>query len=128
MWLDDLAEEMGVEDRHHVYRVLRSYFHLVRDGITVEQAAQFSAQLPHFLRGVFYEGWSPATVPQREAGSRMFLASLADSARLAGEIEASLAAVATTRVLRRHISPNELHAVERLLPGSIQVVLYSTDR
>ncbi len=126
-WLNDLGEELGVEDPRYAYRVLRAYLHLIRDRITIEEAAHLAAQLPHFLRGVFYEGWSPAKAPESYRDRHAFLTRLADSAQLAGETEASLAAAASTRVLGKHLSGGELSKVEHLLPRSIRAVLSSTD-
>jgi uncharacterized protein (DUF2267 family) len=56
----------------------------------------------------------------------MFLTHLADTAQLAGETEASLAAAAATRLLSRHLSEGELAKVEHLFPSSIRAVLSDT--
>jgi uncharacterized protein (DUF2267 family) len=59
-WLNDLAEELATEDGHHAYRVLRAFLHALRDHLSVDEAAALAAQLPIFVRGVFYEGWDPS--------------------------------------------------------------------
>ena len=63
IWLNDLAEELASEDGHHAYRVLRAFLHALRDHLSVNEAAALAAQLPIFVRGVFYEGWDP--IPRR---------------------------------------------------------------
>ncbi|RSD11633.1 DUF2267 domain-containing protein [Amycolatopsis eburnea] len=45
-----VGEQLGTEDR-----------------LTVEAAAHFATQLPELLRGVYYEGWTPAH-PLRRPG------------------------------------------------------------
>ena len=59
VWLSQLAEELGSEDRKAAYHVLRAYLHAVRDRLTVDGAAQVAAQLPELIRGIYYEGWVP---------------------------------------------------------------------
>jgi uncharacterized protein (DUF2267 family) len=125
-WLGELCDELGVEDRRYAYGVLRAYLHAIRDHISVDEAAHLAAQLPHFLRGVFYEGWAPAKAVESYRDRHTFLTHLADTAQLAGETEASLAAAAATRVLARHLSEGELAKVEHLLPSSIRAVLSDT--
>lgn len=62
-WIDDVARELGTEDRNFAYRTARAWLHAFRDRLPVPEAADFAAQLPEQLRGVFYEGWRPASVP-----------------------------------------------------------------
>ena len=120
IWLNDLAEELGTEDRQHAYRVLRAFLHAIRDHLSVDEAAKLAAQLPIFVRGVFYEGWDPSGTPERARDIESFLLRIADEALLAGETEASLAAVAASRVLSRHISTGEAASVLRLLPEQLR--------
>jgi uncharacterized protein (DUF2267 family) len=100
VWLNDLAEELGTEDRHQAYRVLRAFLHALRDHLSVDETAQLSAQLPIFVRGVFYEGWDPSRTPEHARDIESFLTRIAAEAQLAGETEASFAATAASRVLR----------------------------
>ena len=59
----EFAAEFGTEDRQFAYRVTRAWLHALRDRLPVPVAANFAAQLPEVLRGVFYGGWSPSRVP-----------------------------------------------------------------
>lgn len=123
IWINDLAEELGTEDVHEAYRVLRAFLHALRDHLSVDEAAQLAAQLPIFVRGVFYEGWDPSSAPTRSRDVDSFLARIAGEARLAGETEASFAAAAASRVLRRHISEGEGRSVLRVLPQTLRELL-----
>jgi uncharacterized protein (DUF2267 family) len=51
------------EAHDQAYHALRAVLHALRDRLTVDEAAQFAAQLPVLIRGVFYEGWDPSRVP-----------------------------------------------------------------
>jgi len=125
IWLNDLAGELGIEDRHHAYRVLRAFLHALRDHLTVDEAAALAAQLPIFVRGVFYEGWDPSRTPERARDVDSFLQRIAREARLAGETEASFAASAANRVLSRHVSPGEAGSVLNVLPEHLREFLSS---
>jgi uncharacterized protein (DUF2267 family) len=121
-WLHDLAAELGTDERS-AWRVLRAYLQLLRDRLTIDEAAQLAAQLPHLLRGIFYEGFDPGHQPERIRDRDVFLARLAERAQLADPEEAASAAAAATRVLRRHVSAGELEDVLAQLPAEIRDVL-----
>ena len=125
VWINDLAEELGTDDPRYAYRVLRAFLHAVRDHLSVDEAAQLAAQLPIFVRGVFYEGWVPSGTPERGRDVDSFLRRIAGEARLAGETEASLAATAASRVMSRHISTGETASVLHMLPEPLRELLTS---
>jgi uncharacterized protein (DUF2267 family) len=104
-WLDALARGLGSDDRRYAYRVLRAYFHVLRDRLTVDEAARLAARLPQHLRGVFYEDWDPRKRPETYGDRDTFLARLADGAELAGPTDAALAAEAATEMLRDRVDP-----------------------
>ena len=122
-WLHALEDELGRPDEAGAWRVLRAYLQLLRDRLTVDEAAQLGAQLPHLLRGVFYEGFDPSRQPERIRDRKVFLARLEDRAQLAGPDEAAAAATAATRVLRRHVTPGEVDDVFAQLPSEIRGLL-----
>ena len=74
MWLNQIMEIMGWEDRHAAYTALRAILHALRDRLTVQEAAQHAAQLPMLIRGIDYEGWNPAHTPAPERHLDQFLA------------------------------------------------------
>lgn len=123
VWLNDLADELVTEDGHHAYRVLRAFLHALRDHLSVDETAALSAQLPIFVRGVFYEGWDPSRSPEHARDLDSFLQRIAKEAGLVGETEASFAAIAANRVLTRHISPGEAESVLHVLPTHLREFL-----
>ena len=127
-WLKELMERLGSDDRRYAYRVLRGYFQVLRDRLTVDEAAQLAAQLPHLLRGVFYEGWDPSRTPETYRDRETFLSRLAERAQLAGPTEASVAAEAATAVLRERIAEGEVEDVMQSLPTSIRTLLQPAGR
>lgn len=123
IWINDLAEELGTEDGQHAYRVLRAFLQALRDHLPVDEAAALAAQLPIFVRGIFYEGWDPSGTPEHARDLDSFLARIASQARLAGETEASFAAMAANRVLHRHVSAGEGSSVLNALPQHLRELL-----
>lgn len=128
VWLKDMADELGTADQQEAYRVLRAFLHALRDRLTVNEAAQLSAQLPIFIRGVFFEGWEPSRTPEHARDLDSFLRRIADEALLAGETEASFAAAAASRVLRRHVSAGEEDSLMHVMPEHIRELLADGER
>jgi uncharacterized protein (DUF2267 family) len=122
-WLSDLADELGTEDREEAWRVLRAYLQLLRDRLTVDEAAQVAAQLPLVLRGAFYEGFDPGHQPAKVRDRDEFLAWFAERAQLTDSEEAVRTAEAATRVLRRHVTEGEFDDVLSQLPTEVREVL-----
>ena len=127
LWLKDLADELGVKDQRDAYQVLRAFLHALRDRLSVAETAQLAAQLPIFIRGVFYEGWEPTKTPVRYRDVATFLDRICREANLAGETEASFAATAAARVLARHISAGETENVLHLLPEHVRALLQTEE-
>ena len=55
-WLQAVQEQMGLDEEQRAFRVMRAVPQTLRDRLTGEEAAQFAAQLPMLLRGVYYHG------------------------------------------------------------------------
>ena len=65
--LNDIRGEFGwpEERRFQAYKALRSVLHEIRDRLPVTESANFAAQLPMLVRGFYYEGWKPESVPRK---------------------------------------------------------------
>jgi len=113
IWLGTVAEELGTEDRRRAQRILRTWLHLVRDQLPVNGAAHFGAQLPEFLRGVYYEDWTPGHAPEKRSVAES-IDDFASSANLRDE-EAVPAMAAVTSAMQTRCSPGQLdHALLQL--------------
>jgi uncharacterized protein (DUF2267 family) len=125
-WLNQLTRELPTENEEVAWRILRAYLQVLRDRLTVDEAAQLAAQLPQVLRGVFYDGFDPSHQPEKIRDRDTLLARLAERAQLPGPAEAESAAAAVTRVLRRHVTEGELNDVLAELPAELREVLEPT--
>jgi len=113
-WLAEIAGEFGTGDRQFAYRVTRAWLHVLRDRLPVQVAANFAAQLPELLRGVFYGGWNPSKVPAKFGPSEYALRFARDAG--VRETEVARAACLVTRVVRRHVSGGALDEALDVLP------------
>src|ERR1700704_6494643 len=120
-WLHQPGAERGTEDREDAWRVLRAYLQLLRDQLTVDEAAQLAAQLPMVLRGTFYEAFDPGHQPARIRSGDEFLSAFAERTKLDPE-RATQAVEAATRVLRSHVTAGEFDDVLAQLPRELREV------
>ena len=118
-WLSDLVDELGIQGKEDAWRILKVYLQMLRDQLTIDEAAQFAAQLTPVLRGAFYEGFDPGG--QEKVRDRdEFLARFAERA---GVSDAARAIEAATSVVRRHITAGEMDDVLSQLPSEVREVL-----
>jgi uncharacterized protein (DUF2267 family) len=123
-WLKRLMETEGWE-RRDAYRALRATLHALRDRLTVEEAAELSAQLPMLVRGFYYEGWDPSGKPVKERHLDEFLSRVGRELRGDPPIDPERAARAVFRLLGERLTDGEIEDVRHLLPTEIRM-LWST--
>jgi uncharacterized protein (DUF2267 family) len=109
-WLNLLQIDLGWPDCNWGHQLFRESLHAVRDFLTVDEAADLSAQLSVLIRGIFFEGWIPAKAPvtQRSVDDFLNRTMLAFSDDPLVEPDAAVAAVLW--LLRRQISVGEYRA------------------
>jgi len=117
-WLTTVAHQLHTEDRHYTFRVVKAWLHLVRDRLTIDSAVHVAAQLPEFLRGVYYDGWVPSRIPVRY-GADEFTTLFADHAGI-GAADVPAAAGAVSAALGTLFSPGQLDHVFALMPASLR--------
>lgn len=117
-WIDSLAEAAHM-DSHTAYQALRAVLQTLRDRLPAPEAAHFAAQLPILIRGIFYEGYRPARVP--EGLSRQeFLDRVSErivTGRLVDPLEAARQVFA---LLERFLGCGELEKVGLVLPAELR--------
>lgn len=123
IWLKEIAQELGGEDRLYAYRALRAVLHSLRDRLTVDVAAKLAAQLPTLIRGIYYEDWDPSRTPLPIHDVSGFLDHVAREGHMSGETEASVAVTAVSRVLRAHVTSGEIDEVLAVLPDKFRVLI-----
>jgi uncharacterized protein (DUF2267 family) len=123
LWLHELAEQLGAEDRHRAYQALRAVLHALRDRLSIDHVAALGAQLPMLVRGFYYEGWHPSGKPLKERKREEFLAHVEAEFR-EGPIYVGAEDVtrAVFQLLAKHISAGEVATVRNSLPAEIRAL------
>lgn len=125
VWLKDLMEILDCPDRQEAYLALRATLHALRDRLTIEETAQFAAQLPMLIRGFYYEGWDPTGKPVKERHRDEFLVRIQrELARYV--IGSEQVARAVFLVVSNRISEGEIEDIEHVLPREIRDLWPST--
>jgi uncharacterized protein (DUF2267 family) len=120
-WVHDVAHEFDTKDLEFAYRVLRAWLHTLRDRISVQASANFAAQLPDLIRGVFYAGWDPSAVPEKYNAHEYVLRFARDAT--IGADDVGKAASATTAAALHHLPAAQIEKVFEQLPADIRAVL-----
>ncbi len=123
IWLKELDEKLHWQQRQKSYKALRVTLHAVRDHLTINQCAHFSAQLPMVIRGMYYEGWVPSRVPVKERKLQQFYDRIRDGYDQApggDAVDPGRISTAVFELLNEHISAGEIADIRSELPGSIR--------
>jgi uncharacterized protein (DUF2267 family) len=118
-WLKEMMAELGTQDRQRAWHALRAGLHALRDRLSVEEAAQLSAQLPLLVRGLFFENWDPTGKPLHLRHREEFLVLVREKYAPRSDIPAADIVRACFRLLERHISTGELTDIMMNLPTEI---------
>ncbi len=119
-WIVDADNELGWKDRQKTFQALRSTLHALRDRLTVEEAADLGAQLPTFLRGIYFEGFQPQKMPLKERDVEQFLDHIREEFKRTPIVDAEMIAKKVFNVLSKHVSGGEIEEVKGMLPKSFQ--------
>ncbi|HLP88214.1 MAG TPA: DUF2267 domain-containing protein [Nostocaceae cyanobacterium] len=120
-WVNELAKELGWENKHQVFQGLRATLHALRDRLTVEEAAHLGAQLPILLGGFYYENWRPGGKPHKERTKEEFLQHIRDYFRNSDpNIDAEGVVRAVFKIISHRISSGEVEDVINMMPPSLR--------
>jgi uncharacterized protein (DUF2267 family) len=119
-WLKELMGEGGITDEHKAYAALRAVLQHLRDRLTVEEAAHLADQLPTLVRGIYYEGWSPAGTPTKDRSQAAFLEAVREKLSGHPEIQVDIAVRRVFALLSRHVTGGEIQDVRDMLPKHVQ--------
>jgi uncharacterized protein (DUF2267 family) len=120
VWLNGVMEEMGWEDRHRAYSVLRAVLHALRDRLIVDEAVNLGAQLPMLIRGFYYEGWRPEGRPFKYRHKEEFFAQVAKTLPGMEQAELERAVRAVFKVLSSQVTGGEIAQVRDQLPAGVR--------
>jgi uncharacterized protein (DUF2267 family) len=121
-WINELDAMLGWNDKARSYRLLRSVLQALRDWLPVNESADFAAQLPNLLRGVYYEHWRPAATPVKQRSKADFLARI-DHAFVGDPIAYTAEAISIAfQFLSTKIAAGEIADVRHALPADVRAL------
>ncbi len=121
-WVNELCADLNWNEEH-AYSLLRAVLRTLRDWLSPEEVADFSAQLPLLVRGIFFEGWNPSLSPASKRGKHDFILSVMqrfgqETKHTDAEIDKAITAVFD--LLDRHISHGEIVQVRNSMKKSLR--------
>ena len=126
-WLQEIMTQLDWTDRHKAYVALRSTLHTLRDRLSVDEAAQVSAQLPMLIRGLFFEGWKPSNKPTRIRHKDEFIQAVEHDARMDFNTDPEQVVRAVFSVLVHHVTSGEITDIKRILPEEVRDLMPTAD-
>ena len=119
IWLKELRDAGDLVDEQEAYAVLRAVLHQLRDRLSPQEAIDLGAQLPLIVRGVYYEGWTPARQPEKVRTQQRFFEELSDRLR-PHPVDPERAARDVFSLLSQHCDPGEIKDVIAQLPVTLK--------
>lgn len=120
-FINDVAGELKIEDKHIAFIGVKAVLHTLRDRIPLEEAAQLGSQLSPLLAGFYYQGWKPAATPTKERSITAFLDKVRENlpeGHYPTEIETLTRSVFAT--LSQWVTKGEIDDVINMLPEDVQ--------
>ena len=126
--LKNIESELGWEKHRNLsYAALRAVLHALRDRLTVREAADLAAQLPLLVKGIFYDGWNPSSVPKK-IHKEEFLAEIRKNFAFSLDRSINELVIVVVKVLRKYVSEGELEDVLSVLPKDLSLMLKQLER
>lgn len=122
IWINDVDEKLTWGNKARAYRLLKAVLHAVRDHLQPNEAVDLGAQLPTFLRGVYYDQWRPAKTPVKDRHLDSFLATIDNSFKPDPIDDTAEAATAVFEVMTRKVTWGEIDEVRKALPAAIRAL------
>lgn len=121
-WINELRDRLEWYSSRDALRLMRVTLAQIRDQISHEELAQFSAQMPLLVRGMLFEGWSPAHTPVKDRSADVFLAMIEDKLSDVQEWRGREDITAVFEMLNARISAGEIADVKANLPKHIRAL------
>jgi uncharacterized protein (DUF2267 family) len=123
--LRDIEEDYGwrKELREQSYSALRAVLHALRDRLMVQEAADFAAQLPILVRGVFHGGWDPSRVPVKMHKEQFLERIRRDLSFELPDDDVERCVRVVLSALGRFVTAGELEDIRAVMPRDIGVLV-----
>lgn len=121
-WVNEVNDRTDWDNKQRSYRLLRQVLHVIRDHLSVDDAAQLGAQLPTLIRGIYYEGWNPSKTPVVERKAEDFINRVQGAFETDPMGDAEQAIAAVVNVLDAHVSHGEMDNVKSKFTKNVRAL------
>lgn len=121
-WVHQIDEMVTWDDSNRSFRLLRATLQTLRDILVVDEAAQLAAQLPTYLRGVYFEGWDPSGTPAKHREKTDFIARVCNVFKMDQLNDPEEAIGIIFSFLNTRISSGEINDVRSSLRKSLREI------
>lgn len=126
-WLHEICDELHIDDRQAAYHVLRGTLHALRDNLNTGANANFASQLPLIVRGIYFEGWTPADERFKDGPKSLsldaFLERIEQDLMTQQIQDPQRAAKAVFGVIKRHMTQSQVQKLKDQLKADVKVML-----
>jgi uncharacterized protein (DUF2267 family) len=121
-WIYAIEDTCGWDNDNpkRTFAALRAVLHTLRDMLPVESAIHLSAQLPLFIRGLFFENWSTHSNKQKIRKSQDFIIQVAEELAPYPDMNVSEVIKCVLQVLSERISVGEYEKILAILPKELK--------
>lgn len=119
-WISETAERLHTENKEEAYQALKGLFLALRSQLPDNESADFAAQLPLVLRGVYFDGWRPNAETDRSLEN--FYARIRNAFPNPDGVDPQRVAKAAFGTIAHHVSKGEVEDVKQNLPEHIRCV------
>ena len=119
-WINELAERLEWSSARDTLSLLRTTLHAVRDHLSIDETAQFSAQFPLLIRGFYYEGWTPKDTPIKQRHADPFISEIETQVGDVLDYRGVEDIQTVFKLINARISRGEVEDVRACLPEEIR--------
>jgi uncharacterized protein (DUF2267 family) len=121
-WIDEFMATLGWHTRELVFQAFTGALHAFRDSLPWDEAANVGAYFPPLLRGIYFDGWHPASPSLPLASRTVFLERIRDAVHHEPACDAEQVARALFSLLSRRLPKSELEDVKAVAPEELHAL------
>lgn len=121
-WVNELKERLEWVGHKDALHMLRLTLTGVRDHLSHEEVADFAAQLPLLIRGMYYEGWRPANTPLKDRSQQAFVVRIEEQIGRSVDYRGAEDITTVFKLLNARISQGEVSDIRGGLPPGIRAL------
>lgn len=120
-WISALMARLGWHDKERAYLALLAALHALRDALPRDEAGYLGVQLPVLLRGLYFEGWHPASHLQRAKSRSAFVERIQEGVHRDPGVNAEAVAHAVFALLAERLPLGEVENAKAATPEPLRM-------